>query len=226
MQRVIGTIGLVALAAASFGTAYVVKTARTSAEREALERPRIAYDAPDSVFLKSATLSVGSHLVAYLLVSPSCSVCKTPEVKENLGKVGRLLRQRGARFESVRIVGVSVNGSPSDGIHYLQALAPGGFDELSAGRMWRGEFLDRLTWRERIISAAVPQVIVVLKSITEASRSPLSIRYGADSIVKIVRGSGALAEWIGNDVPLDGPILLDAFAIDSTHESRPSVRRR
>jgi hypothetical protein len=150
----------------------------------------------------------GNHLVAYVLMSPECSVCRNPEVRTALGSVGEGLRRAHPDARSVRVVGVVVNSTLTGGVAYINDLGAHRFDEVGIAGDWRHEVLDRFVLRDSLTVAAVPQIVVAQHTLTSRAGDPTSVTFGDDSVLKVIRGGNAVRAWIDQGAPLTGPRLM------------------
>jgi len=166
--------------------------------------PRPAADAPDSVQLAALGIRPGIQLVAYVFGGSRCGFCQKPETKQALALLRQVLTRgyvNSGVYKSVSVVGVAVNTDLREGLGYLESVGPDVFNEISVGSGWQNEHVIRLIGQNRIADAGVPLVIVVSRSMT-ATLAPLTMKYGVDSVVKVIQGSGPIIDWVRSGASL------------------------
>ncbi|MEJ7810794.1 MAG: hypothetical protein WKG32_10335 [Gemmatimonadaceae bacterium] len=193
-MRKLGVYTVIACAAflAAFSTR--VRQANDSATRV----PLFPADAPDSVRLVALGIRPGAQLVAYVFGGSRCGFCQNPETKRALASLRQVLTTRhigSGAYKAVSVVGVAANTDLREGLGYLESIGADAFNEISVGSGWQNEHIIRLIRRERIAEPGLPLVIVVSRPMT-ATLAPLTLTYGADSVVKVVQGSRSIVQWV------------------------------
>lgn len=147
----------------------------------------------------SPPISSGRELVMVFLGSTSCAPSKQPGFNLVVRKIGEQLRARayarGRRFERV---GVALSGSPKEGEEFLSDFGP--FEETITGRGWLNSGAISFVWREIPGTSAVPQLIVLDRSI---SVSPRGIEVSPDSLIIRVTGVDRIRSWSAAGTPID-----------------------
>lgn len=172
--------------------------------------------APDSVHLAAMGVAPGRHLLAYVLVGSHCGYCQREDTKEAIRSIHTLMqRHKRDGFQAVTIIGVGVDADLREGLAYIDGVGLSSFDEVSVGNAWLNESLVHLVWRGIATEPAVPQVVLVARDL-KATINPLLVKYGADSVLRVVNGYNELLEWVRGGVQIRG-------ASDS--QSRPGTAR-
>lgn len=101
------------------------------------------------------------HEIALVVIgSPECEFSTSQEVREAIRKlkteVVATAAEAGADF---RLIGVSVNGDPMEGVAFLKTL--GQFDEITAGGFFRNSAAQEFLFGDAPGVAATPQVILL-----------------------------------------------------------------
>lgn len=159
------------------------------------------WKADSSLRADSLIPASGSYLVAYVMLSSGCAACRDERTKLVLRNLGDSLRSSHASaFARVLVIGVVIDRSFESGVEYLQDIGPA-FDEVSIGGGWLNQQVTNLVWRDALVRAAVPQVVLVERRV-DASRYPHDMLVAGDSLVLSVAGRDSLTLWINGGTPL------------------------
>lgn len=194
MVRVRTGIVVGALACCAFVVAFAAR--RGAAEPTATFTRRPASDAPDSVKLAAMGIHPGKQLLAYVFLASRCGHCQQPETKQAVRTLRRRLKMAAeSTFAATTVVGVAVEGLIPEGVSYLTNIGLTAFDEISIGNAWLNEQISRFTWREHVMEPAVPQVVLVSRSL-DAAAAPFNVTLGSDSVLAVLTGRKAVTDWI------------------------------
>ena len=108
----------------------------------------------------------GLNLIAYVITSSDCGWSRLPATLHAVSSIReKLLAAHGKKYAKVSVVGVALDSDPDKGIAFLKEMGRGkiggAFDQIVVGGSWLNEQIVRVVWRERMASAASPQVVVV-----------------------------------------------------------------
>jgi hypothetical protein len=171
-------IGLGAAAIASLGACLVALAMRASDDRAAA---RLGADLPAlrTMRIRLATPPIGRERLLVLIGSAACSAAQRPGFADTVRAVvraaERVARDSGYAFATV---GVSIDPSATRGLDFLERVGP--FDEVSLGRSWLNSSVVRLVWRDHAGLAAIPQIVLVDRSVRVDSSV---IEVGPDTVV-------------------------------------------
>ena len=193
------TVGAVALATASlsFGVSREVPSSlvsRIAHRGYARSRDSFPYVAGPS----------GRYLVAFLLLSSECGLCREKGTESAIHKLrATLVASHGGAFARVSVIGIAVDQDGNAGFGYLRSLGKVGdtFDQVSVGGTWLNELVTNLVWRRGVASPAVPQVVLVQRTI-DMGQYPDNIGVTPDSLLLDVLGRDSLIAWVGHGAPL------------------------
>ena len=183
---------------ASVGAAF--GTARYGRRLLAPTQKRVRPSAADT-----AGPAAGAYLVAYVLVSSHCGACRDPQTKQALRDLRAALRARAdSSFVAVSLIGVGVDQDLAEGMQYMNSIGAS-FDEVDVGGVWLNQVMTNLVWREASGRAAVPQVVLVKRTI-DTRNYPDDIRIPADSVLASIGGRDSLVRWVSSGAALNGRI--------------------
>jgi hypothetical protein len=184
------------IACVSFLAAFLIRVRHASTSVATASRPPT--DAPDSVQLAALGVRPGAQLVAYVFGGSRCGFCQKQETKQAFAALRKVLADRhvaSGSYQTVSVIGVAVNADLREGLGYLQSIGPDAFDQISTGSGWQNENVIRLMQQQHLSEPALPMVIVVSRYMT-AMLAPLRMKYGADTVLKVVQGAQAIADWV------------------------------
>jgi hypothetical protein len=151
----------------------------------------------------------GTHLMAYILTSSDCGWSRVPSQMKAIREVRPKLRSiYGSSYADVAVVGVALDKSLVVGLSFLAELAGGrtddSFDQVIVGGSWLNEQIVRFVWREGLVEAATPQILVMERPVmTDAYVSTHKLGVGSDRVVAQMTGDQSINDWIAKGMPLD-----------------------
>lgn len=173
-----------------------------------LHRSDIRSSTPQGEPVNPFASSNGTNLVVYVLTASDCGW----SVLLGQGEAVRSVRTRlravyGASYAQVTVVGVGLDKDLSAGLKFLTDLGDGSisnaFDQVVVGGSWLNEEIVRLVWREGVIEAALPQILVVERAVnTESYIETHKIEVQNDRIVANLRGERQITQWMDAGYPL------------------------
>jgi len=186
---------LVVVAVIPFLLTYA-KSKRTLDDIGRVAEPATSAGVSDSAQLARIGLSSGRELIAYVYSGSGCGTCRSPELKTLIGSLRDSLKSAHSRnFQTVKVVGVAIDGDVETGLRYLSGIGMESFDEISVGSGWQNQVVVETIWRQHRSEAGAPFVILVAREV-HAQLDPLSLRYGPDSVLKVLKGVHQLAQWM------------------------------
>jgi len=191
------------LAPGAFAVVFRFERSRiANAETARLRATEVPENAPDSIKLASMGLKAGKQLRVYVLVSSRCGFCQDPQTKLALRGLRKQLRTtHAARYSRISVVAVSVDERITRGLKYLEEIGFSSFDQLSTGEGWLNDDATQLLWKNAYSEPLVPQLLVVERNM-DGTPEPLTLSFGSDSLLTIVRGRQELLDWTKSGVPL------------------------
>jgi hypothetical protein len=185
-----------------FLVTFRVRTSRPTEVAAIVTRPPA--DAPDSVQLIALGVKPGAQLVAYIFGGSRCGFCQKKETKQAFAGLRKSLTARyvvTGEFKLLNVVGVAVNSDVHEGLGYLESIGPDAFDQISTGSGWQNENVIRLVQQQHVAEAALPMIVLMSRSMT-ATLAPLKMTYSTDSVLKVVQGAQAIADWVRDGTDL------------------------
>jgi hypothetical protein len=161
-----------------------------------------AGDAPAAAPLQERFPS-GAYLTAFVFVASDCGYSTHPSTVEALRSFVESFRARGDAYANVSLIGVAIDEDVEAGVQFLRSLeSPGSrFDEISVGRSWLNEQVTRFVWREGVLIAALPQILVVQREV-DARPYPRHIDVQRDTAILNVMGRDDILRWVADGTPL------------------------
>ncbi len=134
----------------------------------------------------------GREIVAVFLSYSRCPGNNYAGLTESVDSMNRsLARQASDRHLPFVAVGVSSDWEPDSGYAYLKRLSS--FDEVIVGRNWFNLGFQHWVWADSAGQAAVPQVIVLERTINPA-RSRVS--FGQERVLARFPGPRQIVDWV------------------------------
>jgi hypothetical protein len=150
----------------------------------------------------------GQQLVAYVLLASRCAHCQHPELKDAVRELRRRLnRAADSAFGATTVIGIAVEGVIPEGVSYLTSIGLDAFDEVSIGNAWLNEHVSRFAWRDRLIEPAVPQVVLVTRSL-DATTAPFSVVLGSDSVIAVLTGRQSVTDWVNRSASISAAVEI------------------
>lgn len=142
--------------------------------------------------LTSAPIPNGATIEAVFVGASTCGASRSPALPRDVKAALSLLRDS-ARVAGVPFstVGVALDWVPAEGIDWLRRVAD--FDEIIAGKNWANLGAIDYLWRDSLTVPAMPQLIVVTRTIRADSARIL-----ASSPLTVLRllGAGSIHDWV------------------------------
>ncbi len=139
----------------------------------------------------------GKELVVVYIGATSCGPCLLPATKAAVARMKTLLAsfatKNGYAFSAV---GVSTDWVTADGIKFLNDNAP--FDQLVIGGNWTNLAVEHYIWRDSSANPAMPQVVVLERSVTLGDRIAIS----PARVLRRVFGSDEIPKWVEAGAPV------------------------
>lgn len=148
-------------------------------------------------YVPSYVLPKGREIVAIYIGSTTCGPCLTPEVKSAVRKMKVLVadqaKQQGASFAAV----VAANDwEVAKATSFVEPL--GEFDQLVLGGNWTNLAIERYVWRDPQGTPAMPQILVIERSVTTGSR----IAFSEPKVLRRVTGGTEIPAWVERGAPI------------------------
>jgi hypothetical protein len=142
-------------------------------------------------------LPKGREIVALYIGSTTCGPCLSPEVKAAVRKMKVLVAdQAKAQGASFAAVGVANDWKVADGTTFLEPL--GTFDQVVVGGSWTNLAIERYVWRDPQGVPAMPQILVIERTITTGPR----IEFSEPKLLRRVTGGKEIPAWVENGAPI------------------------
>jgi hypothetical protein len=143
--------------------------------------------------------SYNRQRIAVLISSTWCVGGRDPRFVPALRAALRLLSEQARRdSSSFSATGVALDWEPDSAVTYLRKLAD--FDQWIVGQNWGNDAVVRLVWRDSTAIPAIPQLIVLERSIGERPRTdgrPGNVPYfGPERVMHRFLSAGAIAKWV------------------------------
>jgi hypothetical protein len=142
-------------------------------------------------------LPQGKELIVVYVGATSCGPCLLPETKSAVARMKVLLasfaEKNGYAFSAV---GVATDWSTASGVKFLSDNAP--FDQLVIGGNWTNLAVEHYIWRDSTATPAMPQVVVLERSVTIGDRIDIS----PARVLRRVFGSDELPKWVEAGAPV------------------------
>jgi hypothetical protein len=154
----------------------------------------------DSTHRPSWDLELGTteQIRMIFIGSSACGAHRNEGLRAAIEAAKRGLAERftgeGRQFAST---GVAVDWQIADGIDFLAAF--GEFDEIIVGGNWLNSGAIRYIWRDFPGSTAVPQVVVVKRSVTVSSST---ISVGEEELLARLAGAEQIMKWVDLGAPI------------------------
>jgi len=142
----------------------------------------------------------GREIVAIYIGSSTCGPCLTPEVKAAVRKMKVLVadqaKKQGASFAAI----VAANDwEISKATTFVEPL--GEFDQLVLGGNWTNLAIERYVWRDPEGVPAMPQVLVIERTVTSGSR----MTFSEPKVLRRVMGGKEIPAWVESGAPISAP---------------------
>lgn len=155
-------------------------------------------EAPPVRQLEASGLVVGDELLLVLIGASFCHAAEAPGFKEALESAKKLVRaQGGERNQQVGVIGVALDWDPAKGLEWLGHF--GEFDEIASGRNWLNAGAVKYIWRDIPGSSALPQLIVVRRTVEPSDRT---ISIGREEVLLRKLGATEIIEWANAGAPV------------------------
>lgn len=135
----------------------------------------------------------GLDTTAMLIVTSSCSACKSGPLMEAVRKGTRIQFKQPSHF---RFVGVSADWGHDDGLSTLKRM--GQFTEINVGNGWANGNLLRYIWEDSTALPIVPQLILIERRFT---RDDSRMNVTQDRVINRVIGASSLQRWFDKRYP-------------------------
>lgn len=151
----------------------------------------------------------GMHLIAFVVTASDCGWSTQTKTMEAVGSIRSKLRSaHGGSYAQITVIGVALDEDLDEGLRFLSDIGKGAlsgaFDQIIVGGSWLNEQVVRFVWREHIIEAASPQIVVLERPVnTEAYLASSTIGVQNDRILTNPTGSAQIVQWIKDGVALD-----------------------
>jgi hypothetical protein len=133
-----------------------------------------------------------------LIGSSACGAHRNEILRAAVETAKQSLAERytgeGQQFVSA---GVAIDWRVEDGIDFLAAF--GEFDEIIVGGNWLNSGAIRYIWRDFPGESAVPQVVVVKRSVTVSSAT---ISVGEEELLARLAGAEQITKWVDLGAPI------------------------
>jgi hypothetical protein len=146
--------------------------------------------------------SHGTNLVVYIFTASDCGWSKLVIQKEAFRTIGAKVRSiHGASYARVTVIGVSLDEDVNLGVEHLKRFGNGkianAFDQIVIGGSWLNEQIVQMVWREKVIQAALPQILIIERPVDTGSYlTDHSIRVEDSRIVASLTGERQISRWI------------------------------
>lgn len=142
-------------------------------------------------------LPKGKELVAVYVGAKSCGPCHLPATKAAIAQMKTLLSAYAAKHGyAFSAVGVSTDWSTADGVAFLNDNGP--FDQLVVGGNWTNLAAEHYIWRDDSAEPAMPQVIVLERTVTPGER----IAFSSPRVLRRVSGAAEIPKWVNAGAPI------------------------
>jgi hypothetical protein len=198
---------LIGSAAVTYSLATGVKPTKPRVERTESEGP------PTNPFAAAH----GRNLVAYTFIASDCGWSTLPRSRETIRSLRTRLRTtHQAEYAQISVVGVGLDLDASTGVAFLADIAGGSiseaFDQVLVGGSWLNDKALQVMWSDRLIKPALPQILVVERSVgTQDYIATSRLTVGDDRIVANIVGEREIADWATGGFRLD-PVEATAAA--------------
>jgi hypothetical protein len=148
-------------------------------------------------YVPSYRLPEGKEIVAVYIGATTCGPCLLPEVKAAVRAMKTLVaaqaKQRNAAFSAV---GVSNDWETPKAAAFFDSL--GRFDQLVLGGNWTNLAIEHFVWRDPSGSPAMPQILVLERTVTPAER----IQFSEPRVLRRVTGGDQIPAWVKDGAPI------------------------
>jgi len=143
--------------------------------------------------------SFSRQRIAVLISSTWCIGGRDPRFVPALRAALRLMADQARRdSSSFTATGVALDWDLDSAVAYLRKLAD--FDQWIVGQNWGNDAVVRLVWRDSTAMPAIPQLIVLERSVGERSRTdgrPGTVpAFGDERVVQRFISADAIAKWV------------------------------
>lgn len=150
----------------------------------------------------------GTHLIVFVLVASDCGWSSRPELIAQVGRLRERLKAfHGSGYAQVSVVGVALDRDVDKGLRFLAEHGNGStassFDQVIAGGSWLNEQVVRFVWRDGLVQAMTPQIIVIERVVDTSSYVAQStIAVQSDKFIGAWVGYKDILRWLGEGLPL------------------------
>jgi len=151
-------------------------------------------------YVPTYTSPKGREIVAIYIGSSSCGPCLLPEVKAAVRKMKVLVadqaKAQGALFSAV----VAANDwEVAKATSFVEPL--GEFDQLVLGGNWTNLAIERYVWRDPEGVPAMPQILVVERTVTPGGR----LSFSEPKVLRRVMGGKEIPAWVEKGALISAP---------------------
>jgi hypothetical protein len=150
----------------------------------------------------------GKNLIAFVVTASDCGWSALPATMKAVGSIREKLRAaHGATYVSTSVVGVALDRNLGSGLDFLAKLGGGkpekAFDQIIVGGSWLNELVIQFVWREGIVDALSPQILLIERTVgTDAYLTASTISIKNDKLLANPRGSSEIVQWVEQGLPL------------------------
>ena len=148
-------------------------------------------------YVPSQRLQAGRELVAIYFGSTDCGPCQLPEVKGAIRAMKPLLAaQAKQRREAITVIGVAQDWDLTRGATFLEPL--GAFDQIVIGGNWTNVAVEQFVLRDSLTEMAMPQVIVLERTVNVGKRITVS----EPRVLRRIVGGAEIPAWVATGAPI------------------------
>lgn len=139
----------------------------------------------------------GGELVLVYIGSEFCGFSNRPDLPKIIDGIKREIKRKSDRINySFTTIGIAQNIRVHDGLTHLSKFAP--FDEISTGRGWLNESLQKYVWKDIPGNAATPQVIIIKRKIDPIREKSKSVSIENEQVLIRKTGYKSIKRWHNN----------------------------
>lgn len=170
---------------------------------------RVARTGPKPPLVNPFAAAHGRHLVAYVFLASDCGWSRLPKSRKTIGAMRTGMRSvHGAAYAQISVVGVDLDADLAKGLAFLAEIGggrvSGAFDQILVGGSWLNDKALRLMWSDKLITPALPQVLVVERSVgADDYISTSRLTVSGDRVVANIVGEIDLWQWATQGYRID-----------------------
>ena len=160
--------------------------------------------AQQAAYTPATVMPNGKEVVAVYIGAQSCGPCHAPAVKDAVRQMKKLVaaqaHQSGAAFS---VMGVANDWDLTVAATFLSDIGP--FDQLVLGGNWTNIAIEHFVWRQPDGNAAMPQILVLERTVTAGQR----VSFSEPRVLRRLVGADEIPAWVANGAPISAPTGRD-----------------